>query len=630
LARCKTIAGAHFMTTRTQAVTPSPHPLAGKRMTGAEMIVQVLADEGVETLFGYSGGAILPTYDAVFRYNDEHRDAQGRTPMPLIVPANEQGAGFMAAGYARASGKVGVMMVTSGPGATNTVTPIRDCMADSVPVVAICGQVPTNVIGTDAFQEAPISAIMGPVAKHVFLVTDPTRLEATVRTAFAIARTGRPGPVVLDIPKDVQNWIGEFQGGGMLPIESYQQRLAAVERNELSTSAAKSFFELLRQSRRPLIYAGGGVISANASEALRRFAGRFGIPVTTTLMGIGAIDTTDPLALRMLGMHGAAFANYAVEDCDFLIAVGARFDDRVAAIPERFAPNAKKIAHFDVDPCEIGKVKAVDWYHVGVLERDLVQLRSFGERHAGGLDFSTWHGEIAGLKRDYGMGYDRGSELIQPNYVLEEINRHTRGEAIITTGVGQHQMWAAQYCEFRSPRLWLTSGSMGTMGFGLPAAIGAQFAQPDRLVIDIDGDASIRMNLGELETVTTYNLPVKVIVLNNFGDGMVKQWQKLYYKGRLSASDKSLHRKDFVRAAQADGFEFAARLDRKSDVPRVIEEFLSFPGPAFLEVIIDIEAGVYPMVGPGMAYDQMITGDFIRHRGEGPKDPGAADGNSMF
>ncbi|MCC5793207.1 MAG: biosynthetic-type acetolactate synthase large subunit [Chromatiales bacterium] len=618
------------MTIRTQAVPASPHPLAGKRMTGAEMVVQVLADEGVETLFGYSGGAILPTYDAVFRYNDEHKDADGRQPMPLIVPANEQGAGFMAAGYARASGKVGVLMVTSGPGATNTVTPIRDCMADSVPVVAICGQVPTNAIGTDAFQEAPVSAIMGSVAKHVFLVTDPKKLEATMRTAFEIARTGRPGPVVVDIPKDVQNWIGTFHGSGLLPIHSYQQRMSMVERNELSASAAKSFFELLRQSERPLIYAGGGVISGNAASALRRFAARFRIPVTTTLMGIGAVDTTSDLSLRMLGMHGAAFANYAVEDCDLLIAVGARFDDRVAAVPDRFAPNARKVAHFDVDPCEIGKVKAVDWYHVGVLSRDLETLRQFGERHAADLAFLPWQGEIAALKRDHGMNYDRESELIQPNYVIEEINRLTKGEAIITTGVGQHQMWAAQYFDFREPRLWLTSGSMGTMGFGLPAAIGAQFAEPDRLVLDVDGDASIRMNLGELETVTTYNLPIKVLVLNNFGDGMVKQWQKLYYKGRLAASDKSLHRKDFVRAAQADGFEFARRLDRKADVPKVVAEFINYPGPAFLEVIIDPEACVYPMVGPGMAYDQMITGDFIRQRGDGPSDPGAADGNSMF
>jgi acetolactate synthase-1/2/3 large subunit len=617
------------MTPRAQTVETPPHPLAGKRMTGAEMIVQVLVDEGVQTIFGYSGGAILPTYDAVFRYNDEHRDEAGNAPIPLIVPANEQGAAFMAAGYARASGRVGVCLVTSGPGATNTVTPVRDSMADSVPIVVICGQVPTAVIGTDAFQEAPISAIMGSVAKHVFLVTNPDRLEATIRTAFEIAATGRPGPVVIDIPKDVQNWVGEFQGTGLLPIDAYRQRVDALVASEISATSAKSFFDMLRESRRPLIYAGGGVVSANASEALRRFAARFGIPVTTTLMGIGACDTTEPLSLQMLGMHGTPAANYAVEDCDFLIAVGARFDDRVAAVPEKFAPKAKKIAHFDVDPCEIGKVKAVHWHNVGVLDRDLRQLVAWADRHKLSTDFGEWHRELAALKKTYAMNYDRESPLIQPNYVIEEINRLTRGEAIITTGVGQHQMWSAQYFDFRQPRLWLTSGSMGTMGFGLPAAIGAQFAQPDKLVIDVDGDASIRMNLGELETVTTYRLPIKVVVLNNFGDGMVKQWQKLYYQGRLSATDKSLYRKDFVKAAQADGFDYAVRLDRKADVPRVVGEFIGFRGPAFLEVIIDPDACVYPMVGPGMAYDQMITGDFIPSRtpGSGSGTPGS---NSMF
>jgi acetolactate synthase-1/2/3 large subunit len=351
--------------------------------------------------------------------------------------------------------------------------------------------------------------------------------------------------------------------------------------------------------------------------------------VTTTLMGIGACDTTDVLSLQMLGMHGTPAANYAVEDCDFLIAVGSRFDDRVAAIPEKFAPKAKKVAHFDVDPCEIGKVKPVHWHNVGVLDRDLRQLIAWADRHKITTNFSAWLEEVADLKRNYAMNYDRESVLIQPNYVIQEINRHTRGEAIITTGVGQHQMWSAQYFDFRQPRLWLTSGSMGTMGFGLPAAIGAQFAHPERLVIDIDGDASIRMNLGELETVTTYQLPIKVVVLNNFGDGMVKQWQKLYYQGRLSATDKSLHRKDFIKAAQADGFDYAVRLDRKADVPRVIKEFINFKGPAFLEVIIDTEACVYPMVGPGMAYDQMITGDFIPSRTK-IRDPGAPGDNSMF
>ena len=616
------------MNSSAQKLTTVSHPLAGQSMTGAEIIVQVLADQGVNVIFGYSGGAILPTYDAVFRFNSRHKDAAGKEPMPLIVPANEQGAGFMAAGYARASGRVGVVMVTSGPGATNTVTPVRDCMADSTPILVICGQVPTPAIGTDAFQEAPVSSCLGPVAKHTFLVTDPAKLEAIVRTAFEIARTGRPGPVVIDLPKDVQNWTGAFRGEGLLPVPGYRQRLHAARDNELSETKCAKFFGMLEAAKRPLIYAGGGVINGNATEELRRLADHFGIPVTTTLMGIGAVDTTRPLSLHMLGMHGLASANYAVEDCDFLIAVGARFDDRVAGVPARFAPRARNIAQFDIDPSEVGKVKAVQWAHVGVLKQDLQAIYDYGKRHRIAPDFSAWHREIAGLKSTYQLNYDRASELIQPYAVIEAINAVTRGDAIISTGVGQHQMWAAQYFDYKHPRLWLTSGSMGTMGFGLPAAIGAQFAAPGHLVIDVDGDASIRMNIGELETVTTYELPVKVLVLNNFGDGMVKQWQKLYYKGRLSASDKSLHKKDFVRAAEADGFLYAVRLDRKQDLERVVGEWLAFPGPAFLEVIIDPDAGVYPMVGPGLSYDQMITGDFIRNRTRVTVED--IDGSSMF
>ena len=582
-------------------------------MSGARMIMQVLADEGVTAIFGYSGGAILPTYDAVFLFNEEASRA-GTRQIPLIVPANEQGAGFMAAGYARASGRVGVCLVTSGPGATNTVTPVRDCMADSVPIVVICGQVPRAAIGTDAFQEAPVPAVMGAVAKHIFLVTDPGKLEATLRTAFEIARTGRPGPVVVDIPKDVQNWEGPFQGEGLLPIPGYRRRLDELNRAGLDAPAAARFFAMLGESQRPLIYAGGGVINGNAAPALAELSTTFGVPVVTTLMGIGALDTRAELALRMLGMHGAAYANYAVEDCDFLIAVGARFDDRVAGVPEKFARNAVALAHLDVDRAEVNKVKRVQWSHIGTVAEALRALTAHGRGTGFERDFGAWRAELAGLKRRYAMNYDRESPLIQPYYVLEELNRHTRGEAIITTGVGQHQMWAAQYCDFAGPRLWLTSGSMGTMGFGLPAAIGAQIANPDRLVVDIDGDSSIRMNIGELETATTYDLPVKVMVLNNFGDGMVKQWQKLFHKGRLSASDKSLHKKDFVRAAQADGFRYAVRLERKADVPRVIAEFVGFHGPAFLEVMIDPDAGVYPMVGPGQTYADMITGEFIPSR----------------
>jgi len=592
---------------------PVGHPLAGQRMSGARMIMQVLADEGVTAIFGYSGGAILPTYDAVFLYNEQAARV-GEPQIPLIVPANEQGAGFMAAGYARASGRVGVCLVTSGPGATNTVTPVRDCTADSVPIVVISGQVATAAIGTDAFQEAPVPTMMGAVAKHIFLVTDPTKLERTVRTAFEIARSGRPGPVVVDVPKDVQNWEGVFRGEGLLPIPGFRRRQQELERAVVEGPAAAHFFAMLEESQRPLIYAGGGVINGNAADALTEFATGFGVPVVTTLMGIGSLDTTHPLSMRMLGMHGAAYANYAVDDCDFLIAIGARFDDRVAGVPAKFARNARRIAHLDVDRAEVNKVKRVHWSHIGQVREALQALTAQGRTQGFRRDFAPWLAELAELKRVYAMNYDRDSPLIQPYYVIEEINRLARGAAIITTGVGQHQMWAAQYCDFTAPRLWLTSGSMGTMGFGLPAAIGAQIAQPQRLVIDVDGDSSIRMNIGELETVTTYDLPVKVVVLNNFGDGMVKQWQKLFFKGRLSASDRSLHKKDFVKAAQADGFRYAARLEHKADVPRVIAEFLAFSGPAFLEVMIDPDAGVYPMVGPGQSYEEMITGEFIASR----------------
>ena len=616
------------MKLKPKAQRSTPHPRSGETMTGAEMVVQVLADEGVDTIFGYSGGAILPTYDAVFRYNAEHCDDEGNEPMPLIVPANEQGAGFMAAGYARAKGEVGVVMVTSGPGATNTVTPVRDCMADSTPILVICGQVPKAAIGSDAFQEAPVSSCLGPVSKHTFLVTDPELLEETMRTAFEIARTGRPGPVVVDLPKDIQNWSGEFQGSGLLPVLGYRQRIHAVRENVLDDHDCESFFAMLAQSKRPLIYAGGGVINGNAAEELRLFASNLGIPVTTTLMGIGSVNTKEDLSLHMLGMHGLASANYAVEDCDFLIAVGARFDDRVAGVPERFAPAVRHIAQFDIDPSEIGKVKNVDWSHIGILKQDLQILHNYAKSRQIAPDFSQWHIEIAALKEKFGLNYDRDSELIQPYAVIETINNITGGDAIISTGVGQHQMWAAQYFDFIHPRLWLTSGSMGTMGFGLPAAIGAQFAAPGHLVIDVDGDASIRMNIGELETATSYDLPVKVLVLNNYGDGMVRQWQKLYYKGRMAFSDKSLRSKDFIKTAEADGFKFARRLENKDDMEGLIREWLEFPGPAFLEVIIDREAGVYPMVGPGLAYDQMVTGDFIPTRSKVSEED--IDSSEMF
>jgi acetolactate synthase-1/2/3 large subunit len=598
-------------------------------MSGADIIMSVLSDEGVDTVFGYSGGAILPTYDAVFRFNEEHKDLPERQ-IKLVVPANEQAAGFMAAGYARASGKVGVFMVTSGPGATNAVTPIADCSGDSVPVVLICGQVPRASIGTDAFQEAPVFNIMSACAKQVFLITDPDKLEQTLRAAFEIARTGRPGPVVLDVPKDIQNWVGTYKGSGSLHFRGYSERLRSIaEGSKISDTRRRKFFEHLAASKRPLLYVGGGVVCGNASEELLAFAERYRIPVVMTLMGLSAMPANHPLALGMLGMHGMAYANYAVEDCDFLIAVGARFDDRVAARPKLFAPNARRIAHIDIDAAEIDKVKKADWTLVSDAGRALSMLMEFGPQD---YDSDPWLGEIAALKQTHAMNFNRDSSAIQPQNVMEKLSLVTGGDAIITTGVGQHQMWAAQYFKFRHPRSLLTSGSMGTMGFGLPAAIGAQLARPDALVIDVDGDGSIRMNIGDLETATTYDVPVKVLVMNNKGDGMIRQWQRLFFNDRLCVSDKSLHRKDFVLAAKADGFEFARRVERPADVEDMLREFIAFKGPAFLEVMVDRDADVYPMVGPGQTYENMVTGQYIksRHPLAAGKENGADNKSDLF
>lgn len=579
-------------------------------MSGAEMVIQVLADEGVDVIFGYSGGAILPTYDAIFRYN-ANPNKVGKD-IRLIVPANEQGAGFMAAGYSRASGRVGTFLVTSGPGATNCVTPIRDCMADSIPVVLICGQVPRAAMGTDAFQEAPVFNIMSACAKHCFLVLDPDKLEETIRSAYEIARSGRPGPVVIDLPKDIQNWSGQYKGSGSLQFRGYERRVENLNNSRLSEKRAAQFFQMLGQSDRPLLYVGGGVIAGDASAELREFSQKYQIPVTTTLMGIGAVDVNDGLSLHMLGMHGTAYANYAVEDCDMLIAVGSRFDDRVAGKVKDFAPNARYIAHIDIDAAEIGKVKIVDWSHVGDAKSSLRSLLEYGKGFK--KDFSRWTKSVAELRKNHPLDYDRSGKFIQPYYVMEMLSEVTNGEAIIATGVGQHQMWAAQYYKYKHPRTWLTSGSMGTMGFGLPAAIGAQLAVTERTVIDVDGDGSLRMNLGELETATTYNIPVKVLLLNNMGDGMVRQWQKIMFDKRFAGTDKSLHQKDFVKAAEADGYKWARRVTKNEDVKEALREFVNFEGAALIEIMIDPDACVWPMVGPGKNYKEMMTGEWIKPR----------------
>ena len=600
------------------------HPLAGKVMSGADMMVQILADEGVDTVFGYNGGAILPTYDALFRYNEIHGDDK---PLRLVVPANEQGAGFMASGYARATGKVGVFVVTSGPGATNCTTPIRDSMADSVPIVLIAGQVARHQMGTDAFQEASVFNIMSACAKHVFLVSDENEIEATVRTAFEIARTGRPGPVVIDVPKDIQNHMGAFRGEGRLNRQGFDRRMAELKAAHVSEQDAHAFFKLLAKSHRPLLYVGGGIINANAADDLRAFANRFKIPVVTTLMGIGSVDTADDLSLHMLGMHGTAYANYAVEDCDFLCCVGARFDDRVAGKLAEFAPHAK-VAHIDIDAAEIGKVKSVDWAHVGDAGGALRDLMAAGGPFK--RDFSPWLKRVEKLKKEHALNYDRNAALIQPQEAIEALSEITAGEAIVCTGVGQHQMWTAQYYRFRQPRSFITSGSMGTMGFGLPAAIGAQVGRPGKLVIDIDGDGSLRMNIGELDTATTYDIPIKVLLLNNRGDGMVLQWQRLYFGRRFCGTDKTSRKRDFLKTAEADGYDFARRVTERADLKKTLEAFVNHDGPAFLEVMTDQEADVFPMVGPGVGYKDMITGPNIPRRPEGTPQAGDMETSDIF
>ncbi|MEO6028755.1 MAG: thiamine pyrophosphate-dependent enzyme, partial [Candidatus Binatia bacterium] len=472
--------------------------------------------------------------------------------------------------------------------------------------------------------EAPVFNIMAACAKHVFLVTDETKMEETMRRAFDIARSGRPGPVVIDVPKDVQNALGTFKGSGLLTVRGYQERMDELAETQVSASEGETFFKLLANAERPLLYCGGGVINGEAAPELRAFAERFGIPVVTTLMGIGAVDTTSDLSLQMLGMHGMAYANYAVEDCDFLFAIGARFDDRVAGKVKDFAPRAT-IAHLDIDASEIEKVKHVDWSHVADAKRGLPQLQKLGVSFK--KDYRRWQEHVTKLKRSHAMAWDTDSPAIQAEYVLQQLNEITKGEAIVTTGVGQHQMWAAQYIDFKHPRTFLTSGSMGTMGFGLPAAIGAQIANPDKLVVDVDGDGSIRMNLGDLETLTTYDIPVKVLLLNNLGDGMVRQWQDLFYTSRYAGTDKSLHKKDFIKAAEADGFPFAKRVSEMKDVRPLLEEFVHAKGPAFLEVMTDTHGHVYPMVGPGMGYKDMITGKWIAARELPKKDePSGSEG----
>ncbi len=561
------------MTLLAEPKRAKDHPLAGKTMSGADALLQVLADEGVDAIFGYSGGAILPTYDAIFRYNEGHaKDEEIR----LIVPATEQGAGFMAAGYARSSGKVGVFLVTSGPGATNSVTPIRDCQADSVPVVLICGQVPRGAIGTDAFQEAPVFNIMAACAKHVFLVTDETKLEATMRTAFEIARSGRPGPVVIDLPKDVQNAQVTFEGSGFLPLRGYADRQASLHRAVISEDEGQAFFRMLEPVR------ASADLRRRRNHQRQRRPGAAG--VRRALPHSGRDDADGHRRGRHDQRPVAAHARHARYGVRELRGRGLRLPvrDRLALRrPRRRQGQGVRAARQDRPPRRrrLGDRQGQE-RRLGARRR--CQARTHPADEGGeGLQAATsaagWR-TYAKLRTEHALNYNRQSDLIQSEEVLEILNEITRGEAIVTTGVGQHQMWAAQYLDFVQPRTFLTSGSMGTMGFGLPAAVGAQIANPGKLVIDVDGDGSIRMNLGELETLTTYDIPVKVLLLNNFGDGMVRQWQDLFFENRYSGTDKTLHKKDFVKAVEADGFEFAQRVSEKAQIRPVLEAFIEVPG----------------------------------------------------
>ncbi len=548
--------------------------------TGSQVLVDTLVEQGVDTLFGYLGGVVLPFFDKLYD-----------SPIRVVIPRHEQGGCHMADAYARSTGKVGVVVATSGPGATNLTTGLATAMMDSVPLVALTCQVRTDLIGNDAFQAADTAGITRPITKHNVIVKDPNDLARTIREAFYIAATGRPGPVLVDIPVDMQ--IAQIPVTPAAPIELPGYRIRDRGHARQIASAA----EAINASQRPVLYVGGGVISGNASEALRLFAKKANIPVTMTLLGLGAYDQNEPGSLDMLGMHGTAYANFAVQECDLLISVGARFDDRVTGKIQTFAPHAK-IIHIDLDPASIAKNIAVDIPVVGNAKQVLADLAEKAEHRPR----KEWFDRIADWKKRHPLRYDTKTDTIKPQYVIEEIWRQTKGRAIIVTGVGQHQMWTAQFYKFNKPRQFITSGGLGTMGFGLPAAIGAQVANPDALVVDIDGDSSFNMTLTEISTAVMYNLPVKVCILNNGCMGMVRQWQELFYGRRYSCS--SLENPDFARIAEAFG-AVGVRADKKQEVPEVITAMLAEKRPCVVDFHVDPEENVWPMVPAGKSLHEM-------------------------
>ncbi|MFA6078316.1 MAG: biosynthetic-type acetolactate synthase large subunit [Candidatus Omnitrophota bacterium] len=554
------------------------------KMPGAKILLESLRKEGVEVIFGYPGGQVLPIFDQLYD-----------SPIKLILTRHEQGAAHSADGYARATGKVGVCLATSGPGATNLVTGIATAYMDSIPMVAITGQVKSFLIGNDAFQEADITGITRPITKHNYLIEDVKDLAATIKEAFHIARTGRPGPVLIDIPSDIQMQETEFHYPETISMRGYNPTYAG------HPGQIKRAVKAIEQSKRPVLYVGGGVISSDASEELKELAVKNEIPVTMTLLGLGAFPMTHKLALGMLGMHGTAYANHSIMESDLIIAVGARFDDRVTGKVDEFAPHAKVI-HIDIDPASVSKSVDVDIPIVGDAKNILSKINKDVKKP----DTKDWLKKIEKWKTDFPLKYKQDDKL-RPQYVLEQIDEVTKGKAIICTEVGQHQMWAAQYIKYTKPRTIISSGGLGTMGYGFPAAIGAQYGKPDSLVIDIAGDGSIQMNIQELATAVINKLPVKIVILNNCYLGMVRQWQELFYKKRYSYTSLAGGCPDFVKLAESYG-AVGMRIVRKEDVRGAIEKAISIDNVVVLDFHVEQEENVFPMVPAGQAINKMIEG----------------------
>ncbi|MFA7236727.1 MAG: biosynthetic-type acetolactate synthase large subunit [Phycisphaeraceae bacterium] len=563
--------------------------------TGAQIFHDMMAEHGVTAIFGYPGGAILPVFDAIYQSK----------AFQFILSRHEQGAGHMAEGLARVTGRPGVALVTSGPGATNIVTPIADAWMDGTPLIVFSGQVATGVIGTDAFQEADVTGITRPCTKWNVLVKDVRDLPRRINEAFHIATTGRPGPVLLDLPKDMtaSTLTQPVRTAPYLPGYAIRELGASANIDRAA--------EMINRAKRPLLYVGQGAILSNAVAALREAAIRANIPVTTTLMGLGAFDEDHPLSMHMLGMHGSAYANWAMDQADVIIALGARFDDRVTGDPRKFARGAREaerrgeggIIHFDISPEQINKIIQATVVVQGDARQNLeamLPLLKFAPR-------TDWIEQCDRWKAEHPFRYqpDEREAHLKPQQVIEELDKQTRGEAIITTGVGQHQMWAAQFYTFKHPRQWVTSGGLGTMGFGVPASIGAQLARPDKQVINIDGDGSFCMTGHEMNTASQYNIPAKTIILNNDFQGMVKQWQDLFYQERYSHTQ--MHNPDFVKLAEAmhcKGF----RVTKAADLPKVMEAFLAHDGPAIMDAVVEKHEHVYPMMPAGKSVDDMVLG----------------------